>query len=760
MNNKWLKILPALGLALGLVLSQGLFAFAGTLPAGTMPLYETSSVETQTEQQSEEETSTQQDTSPSQAESEAEDTADTGTTQATTAEEETTEAATSQAASSSEPDSTSDISSSEIEEEETDSSIQLQPAMDVVDTSTVVVYTYAELSTALSEDNGYTYIYLGNDITQTSSDAGITINAAKASVVIDGFAPDAAAVATFTQRTSLDITYTIKVVSGNATTKQVTLRNLNLVGQNYYGIVSVADAVSGVALVYENITYTGNQITYNANGSARYVDSTINIIYTNGVAHEVAEAASVSFGGTVAISSATTGNSLFWLRGTSTSMSFDAGANVTATTSLYFIYADGSYPTVTLNAGASLTYTGGTQGFVYDAQRLGNLYINSGASLSITQNKAAYAYGTLRINTLLQMESGSNLYINRAASGAAIQFPVAGGSAIFNNPERVMLYAPSSALFYYASTGSLSITTDAVNIWQTSSGYTSDSISNTPTYMWNRTGGQALTIASTFSGATQTALTTNLDANDPTANLTTSTFTPRAAQMLVFGRFNLDINAVTNASIAISGTTETNAEVQISYPAESGQQTVTGAASGTSYAVGISELPVLDGSVTVLAHSNWLNKVETITVVDADDYVLRFVHVPDILVFDGGTVPETETIIERADNDSWYIEIEDTRINASGWALTASIASPMTATVDGGSYYLTNGLIFVDSDGITTSLTVGGQVVIHSSTQAAAGNVQLTWTSAEGVLLQVNPGEVVSGVTYSTTIQWVLQDAP
>ena len=45
--------------------------------------------------------------------------------------------------------------------------------MQIINNNTVVVTTSDELKTVLEEDNNYTYIYFGNDITLTS---GITIN--------------------------------------------------------------------------------------------------------------------------------------------------------------------------------------------------------------------------------------------------------------------------------------------------------------------------------------------------------------------------------------------------------------------------------------------------------------------------------------------------------------------------------------------------------------------------------------------------------
>ena len=53
----------------------------------------------------------------------------------------------------------------------------------IIDNNTVVVMTSDELKQVLSEDNGYEYVYLGNDINATS---GFVINSSKGKIVIDG----------------------------------------------------------------------------------------------------------------------------------------------------------------------------------------------------------------------------------------------------------------------------------------------------------------------------------------------------------------------------------------------------------------------------------------------------------------------------------------------------------------------------------------------------------------------------------------------
>lgn len=621
---------------------------------------------------------------------------------------------------------------------------------------TVIVSSYAELAAALSEDNGYEYIYLAGDITQSSSNEGIVIHESKSSVVIDGLAPDEGSMATFTQRASSTFGYTIRVLYANSVTKSVTLRNLNIVGQNYYGIVSAEDSVSGLELYYENINYTGPQITYNRNGSAHYSDSNISIVSAsaNGgsLAQEVAEASAVSFSGNVTIQSASTSNSVFWLVGTSTSFSLEADTSLSVTTNNYFIYADGSYPVMNLYEGASMQYAGAAYGLLYSAQRLQSLHLYDGAVLSVTQNTNSFGYGTLRIHSELTLDAGSSLTVVRSTGGPAIQMVGSGATVNFTEPERVKLYAPASKLIAFVYTGTLSITADAVNIWTTAGGFTNDSISNAPGYHWNKASGELLEISSGFSGTTQT-LSSNLTGSDPTDNLTSSSFALGNAQMLVLGRFDLTVHAVYENSSAITGTTEQNAELQASNLTQSGTLLNEGSASGTAYSLSVSAAMQNGDILAILSYHDYLRKIEHVTVGEAQETGrLQLKYVPSLLNFGSIQMPGFAGIIERPDNDVSYIEVEDSRSSSSGWSLIVSLSAPLTSA-DGN--ILNNALVYADGNGSHTAINESGLLI-----QSGSGSGTTLWSESQGILLWADPNEIVSNQSYSGTINWSLQDAP
>lgn len=652
-------------------------------------------------------------------------------------------------------------SSAAVSEEEVVGAEVLQPHLFEVDAASVIVTTYAELDAALSGDNSYTTVYLGNDITATAG--GIIINKNKPSVVIDGHPPGAAegVTNTFTQYTSADLTNTIRLEGGNSTTKTVRLQNINVTGGNYYGIVMVPETLKGVTVVYENMSYTGPQPSYNRGGASHYINSSFTLVQRGSPVQELAEANSVAFGGNVTVHSAATTDAVLWLTGGSPSLTLLDNANVTIDTVNYFIYS--TTPTVTIGQNASLRLTN-NNGFTSGTQRIGTLTIQQSGRLDIVQN-AASANGSLRIASLLQMELDSSLSIQRTGTdGAAIRFPDSNGKAVFNNPRSVLLYSPSSRPIHFSNGGSLSILTGSLNVWKTATTTTlvDASLDNMPTHFWNRTGNALLNLAANYNTDTQTGFTHNLSAEDPVAaELNGTNFKLNAIQLLAFGSFPLSINTVMDNSTSVTGNTLGGAALQLSFQTASADSKTANGTAGTNgvYSLSLGGAYAAAGSrVSVLAGSGLMRKRDTAIVQDSTLNRLSFLSVPSVLPFQTTRVPGTSTLIPR-EEEGFTITVSDTRPQAAPWRLDASVPKPLTAETSNGTFTLPGALVYVDGQGNKTPLNEQ-PLTIHSEQSAQNGQFSIQWAERQGILLWLLPGEAYSNVNYHTSIHWSLIDAP
>ncbi|GBU10432.1 hypothetical protein AwErysi_00480 [Erysipelotrichaceae bacterium] len=138
-----------------------------------------------------------------------------------------------------------------------------------------IVYSYAQLKTALEVDNGIDTIFLGADIQQMAG--GITINTNKDNLIIDGINPQTQIAHTLTDLQSLSMTDTIKIVQQPTKLTKIEMKNIKIIGENDHGTLYIADAVKNITIRYSNIIYNGPKLIFNRYGTVEIVASTISI---------------------------------------------------------------------------------------------------------------------------------------------------------------------------------------------------------------------------------------------------------------------------------------------------------------------------------------------------------------------------------------------------------------------------------------------------------------------------------------------------
>lgn len=626
------------------------------------------------------------------------------------------------------------------------------------DEDNAVVSTYTELKQMLEEDNGYNTFYLGADI--TGDGTGITINANKTNVVIDG-SPSEGERHTFTQYLSSNANTTIQA---DASMESVTLRNMDIAGNNYYGVVYLPESAKDVLLAHENITYTGPQPFFNRSGTVRILDSGYTLQRAgNMAAGELAEALYAEFGGRVTIDAPDASNSILWLVGRASTLTVLENARVTVNTNGYFLYTSGNKPDVALLAGASFSlFNNSTYGFTYSDQRVGNFTIAENASLYLELETRKNNEG-LRVAKLFQMEKGSSATILRTGTaGIPLQLTNANAKAVFNQPDRVFLYNSAGAPLRFTGAGTLSITTSALNVWQSASWPLISGPGELPSHIWNKAGDELLTLRGTYYNARNLSLTHNLLADDPVVSaLDADSFDLGKTQLLAFGALTLDIDIPTNQTPALAGSTAPGAELQAAYTLTDSQDGEISSYAGPS---GQYLLPVTGGAlqvgstVTATATQNSLTIRQKATVLDGVEYKLAFVSVPGTLSFGSQPIPSERALVNRADL-GFKLSVMDSRLRTSPWRIDADMAQPLTAIVGEQASRLTNAVVF--KAGEETPLALNEvPMTLYREESGITGEYTVEWNENEGILLHVFPGEVYSNVAYTATIHWELVDAP
>lgn len=652
----------------------------------------------------------------------------------------------------------------------------LMPASIITDglaANEVMVSSFADLKTVLTDYSTYAGIdtvYLNGDIVYEPG--GIAIHASRSKLTIVGHPKGG---------TGRHTVSDIAGGQGNLIRPQqsgfsLTVKDAVIAGKNYYGAFTVSDSYSGVTTSYVNVSYHGPQFSYNRRGLVRYIDTSITIANTGGdPAQEIAELAQLEIGGNTTLTNTAGGNAMFWFAGNSGSNQYFKvldGANVTAVhnsaNSPYgFIYVEGSggtanqKPEVTVGTNASLSVTTKV-GFTHSGYRVESITVQPGGTLTVAQTSNSGDYPSIYVNSSVTVREGGTLSVKRGAntsSNGLVRFYNAGGVMKLDAPRRILLYNPNGRLITTNSgTAAIEGSIQAVNVWDTDKGFT-DSMENMPKNIWNKNDSGAMELKAVLntSGVTS-AVISNRTEDDPfTAEFNAASFNTYAMPMLAMGSYTLEPDTVYTNSTGISGSSRAGAKIQVGYQnAGTAQKLSAEADSSGRYDMAIPDAPLSVGTkILTLCHSDFL-KVQKQNAVQLPPAVLEFETVPDILF--QTTISALPQTVQRTDAD-WAMSVYDTRGAGSMWRIEAAAAHPLTGLYNGSSVTLPEALVFIDEEGGTHPLENGSVVVREGTTGNTALN-EVRWQENEGILVSLNGGEGKPGVTYKTTIEWTLVDAP
>lgn len=637
-------------------------------------------------------------------------------------------------------------------EGDTADAVEIMPmGTNPIDAYTIEVDDYDGLRWALFYGT-YTTIRLTADITPNGSN--LLINSNKASVVIDGTRPDGGRY-TLTQ-TSWNGT-AITINSNNNVTKKITLRNVNVVGAHEYGAVNVSNSITGVELIYENVSYTGPQASYNRNGTTRILGGSYTL--TKG---ELAESLHVELGGNLTIRSTSMANSIVWLTQSSSTLTIQPGANIDVEAAYYFLYT--TQPVnITLPSGSRFSLTSGTFGFTYDLQRVGDFVLQAGSELYISLHTTR-STAALRVARLFQMEPGSKATILRTGTGGIpLRLTNGGAQAVFNQPGRVFFYSSAGVPLRFTGQGTLSLRTSALNLWQNTGWPPAGGVETQPSHIWNKAGEEILELTVNYSTSTNQGMQHNLAGTDPVSTpLNATNFNLENSQLFALGQTSLEVTPPDARDTTITGSAPTGAEVQATYQLAGGSTGNTGGTADTgSYALPVAGGTLLGGSTVsvVSRHANLFMR-QNATVTQSIVEKLAFSSVPGSLEFAGGVIPGGAALVPRR-GDDFALSVEDTRQSPSPWYIEASMENPMTANVNGQQVSLPGAIVFVGEDGQPTPLGKDPTVVYRQNNPGSTGTVEtLQWAPNEGILLRANPGALHSDAAYNATIHWTLVSAP
>ena len=621
--------------------------------------------------------------------------------------------------------------------------------MTIINDTTVVVYDNTELKSILEGNNLYTYIYFGNNIVLTT---GISISSSKALVTIDGtynneryFLED---------KKSTSASDVINISSPKTT--QVIVKNMDITGYNYYGVIYVKEdnSYKDVVVEYNNIDYIGPQISYHPTGLTRFIDCNITIQENYAAGNEVCECNKIEIGKTTIITHKSTGNSSFWFRNNNPSLTIlkDARVNFTSENRELFYGTNNLTFTIEKNAEFSVTTHSGMGYGIYGT---GNTTIEENAQFYLKQeNRNAssptwYIYGNLTLNNNSTLSIISN-YQNITASNYNIYFSGSSASLTLNNPKKLILYNTVANVIYASNSIPFEFNFTRINLFDKTIPISGEITEETlPTYSWYKDGLISL-IKGTFTNNT-TIITDNNYTEEELKKLPDlSNFIFPNKKIISIGDFKIYMNALTDTDTSILGTTEPNASILIEY--NDTTSSITANNDGSFSYTYQDPLPI--GTIISLTAKNendLIYHTKVIQIVYTGELTID--EVSKIINFLFSPINTTPILCPR--KDELTVIVTDSRANSTEWKLYASLDHDLISSKG---QVLKDALVFVDETGNITPLSTDKMLVYKGEKNDGTTKItNVTWSDDKGILLKISDS-IENGIEYESIISWSIEE--
>ena len=619
--------------------------------------------------------------------------------------------------------------------------------MKIIDDLTVVVYSSEELKSVLENNNGYNYIYFGNDITLSS---GINISGTKSNVTMDGTYENVRY--HYTDMKNLSSSSSIQ--AANKLILNVIVKNMDITGYNYYGVIYIPDssAYQNTVVEYNNITYVGPQISFHPFGLTRFIDSNITIQENYAVGNEVAECNKIEIGGNTTILHKSTANSSFWFRNLNPSFTVLKNANVKFTSvAREFLYGVTNLAfTIEENASFEVTTK---NGFSYGTYGTGVTLIDKSASFKLTQTalnggySTWYSYGTITLNEDANL-SIINDFTGISTSTYNINFQESSAGFILNNPGYVILYNKVANIINTSTAINFDFTFSRLNLF-TSAITINDNISSStlPTYSWYKENALS-NITGTFNSTTSSIKTNNFTEDELTSlpNLKNLNFANK--KTLSIGSLPMHLNPITDESVTMSGKSLPNSSVLIEYD---NIKTVV-LTDDSGYFTYICEQPLPIGTIVTFTskdNSSLIYKTKKVTIVFSGELTID--SYPSIINFILEPVSTNPLLLAKSEDI--VIKITDSRVNSSDWKLYASISNDLKDKDS----ILPNSIVYLN-DGRVNILSENKTLVYQGkNNEGLTLETNVTFLSKEGILASIEKSIDINKI-YNSTIIWTLEE--
>ena len=616
----------------------------------------------------------------------------------------------------------------------------------IIDNNTVVVTTSEELKQAVSEDNSYNYIYLGSDITATS---GFVINNNKAKLTIDGTYNNTKY--TYTNNLSSEET----VIKASTTNKRIILKNINIVSSHGYGVVYVPSHpnYSDVVVEYNNINFSGIELSQNYYGTTKIVDSIIEVKDTNSVAAQrVCDSNRIIIDGDTTITSTSSTNTVFFFNDVIPSfVKIMPNSKVSVTTDREFM--NGTNRTdLTVGHGAEFLLTTGNGFAKTTTHGARNVLVEEMANFTFIEKGHQRVPMWNVFGDFVVKEGASiavlNTYMSTPSDNYNIYFKGTNQKFILDNPKYVNIYTKNANIVYTNNPVDFIFKFTRINMWIYALDYTSAcTLDDTPAFYWYKENNLAK-IVGVLNKDNTTITSHNFTDTELNSLSDINSFSFQDRKILTIGLLKVNVHPITNSTNTISGHTVPYANVKIEFD-------------NKSLVVSADENGLFEASINSTISDN--TRVKIISCLNSS-FTERNVTIPFLgeltLLKATENIPfsmsssSTKPIILPKENKT-VVTVVDSRINSTNWKLYIYYTNPM---IEKNGKVLIDSLFFKKFNNEAIALKTNKKLIYESSDNGGNVNISnVTFSTDKGLFLKPSK-DLLEDEDYSTLIVWSVEE--
>lgn len=606
--------------------------------------------------------------------------------------------------------------------------------------------TNDELKQVISEDNNYDYIYLGNDIVATE---GFIINSNKSKLTIDGTYNDKKY--TYTNNLSLEE----NVIKASTTNKKIVLKNMNIVCSNGYGVIYVVSHpnYSNVLVEYNNVNFSGIELSQNYYGTTKIVDSIIEIKDVNNVpAQRACNSNRILIDGNTTISNTSTTNTIFFFNDVIPSLvKIMPNSRVNISTPKEFMNGTNRLD-LTIGHGAEFLLTTGNGFSITTTHGARNVLVEEMADFTFIENSHQRVPMWSVFGDFIVKEGASvsilNTYMTTPTDNYNIYFKGTNQKFILDNPKYVNIYTKKANVVYTNNPVDFIFKFTRINMWIYALDYTSAcTLDDTPAFYWYKENNLAK-IVGVLNKDNTTITSHNFTDTELISLSDINSFSFQDRKILTIGLLKVNVHPITNSTNTISGHTVPYANVKIEFDNE-------------SLVVSADENGLFEASINSTISDN--TRVKIISCLNKS-FTERNVTIPFLgeltLLKATENIPfsmsssSTKPIILPKKNKT-VVTVVDSRINSTNWKLYINYTNPM---MEVSGKVLIDSLIFKKFNNEEIDLKTNKKLIFESSDSGGNVNVSnVTFSIDKGLFLKPSK-DLLEGEDYSTKIIWSVEE--